>query len=64
MNLIIIIFIKLINYLDNTINNKYRTNCKRKYEYFKNINIIIIRFAMINIVIILTTKTTALSVLF
>ena len=64
MYLIIIIFIKFINYLENIIINKYRINCKRKYKYFKNINIIIIRFCRINIIIILTIKTTALSVLF
>ena len=64
MYLIIIIFIKLINYLDDNIVDKYRTNCKRKYKYFKNINIIIIRFSSIYIIIILTIKTTALSVLF
>ena len=64
MYLIIIIFIKLINYLDDIITDKYRINCKRKYKYFKNINIIIIRFTRINIIIILTIKTTALSVLF
>ena len=64
MYLIIIIFIKLINYLENIIINKYSINYKRKYKYIKNINIIIIRFSMINIIIILTIKTTALSVLF
>ena len=64
MYLIIIIFIKLINYLDDMITDKYRINCKRKYKYFKNINIIIIRFTKINIIIILTIKTTALAVLF
>ena len=64
MHLIIIIFMKLIDYLDNITINKYRINCKRKYKYLKNINIIIIRFSMINIIIILTIKTTALAVLF
>ena len=64
MYLTIIIFIKLINHLENISTNKYRINCKRKYKYFKNVNIIIIRFNNINIIIILTIKTTGLPVLF
>ena len=64
MNLIIISFVKLINYLENITINKYIIYCKRKYKYFKNINLIIIRFSMINNIILLTIKTTALAVLF
>ena len=64
MYLIIIIFIKLINFSENITINKYIINCKRKCKYIKNINIIIIRFSRMNIIIITTIKTTALAVLF
>ena len=44
--------------------NKYILIYKRKYKHYNKIKIIKIRFSMINIIIILTIKTTALAVLF